>query len=73
MFEPGYMETTNLRVPKMYGMTFRLKSTEGCWTREPPYLFLIDIGVGADVYGAEHDEWRRWERPENAINGSNVP
>jgi hypothetical protein len=72
MFEPGYMQTASLRIHKMYGMTFRLKCTEGCWTREPPYLFLIDIGVGGDIYGGEHGEWRRWERPENAVTGSSV-
>ena len=53
MFEPGYMETQSLRVPKKYGMTFRLWCAEGCMTREPPYLFLIDVGVGSDVYGWE--------------------
>ena len=71
MFEPGYMETTNLRVPKMYGMTFRLKCTEGCWTREPPYLFLIDVGIGDD-YGRKPGEPMQWERPENAATGSSV-
>lgn len=73
MLEPGYMQTNSLRVPTMYGMTFRLKCTEGCWTREPPYLFLIDIGVGGDIYGAKNGEWRRWERPEHAVTGSSVP
>jgi hypothetical protein len=63
MFERGYMESASLRVPKMYGMTFRLKCNEGCWTREPPYLFLIDIGIGGDVYGREPGEPRRWELP----------
>jgi hypothetical protein len=53
MFEPGYMQSTTLRIPKLYGMIFRLKCTEGCWTRQPPYRFLIDIGVGYDVYGWE--------------------
>jgi len=72
MFKPGYMETASLRVPRMYGMTFRLKCTEGCWTSEPPYLFLIDIGVGGDDYGSEPGQWRRWERPENAVTGSSV-
>lgn len=72
MFEPGYMETNSLRVPKMYGMTFRLKCTEGCWTREPPYLFLIDIGLGDDVYGWKPGEPMRWRRPENAATGSSV-
>ncbi|MGX4643816.1 hypothetical protein [Massilia sp. SYSU DXS3249] len=73
MFERGYMETNNLRVPKFYGMTFRLKCTEGCWTREPPYLFLIDIGVGDDVYGRVPGERMRWRQPEGAITGSSVP
>lgn len=73
MFKPGYMETTNLRVPKLYGMIFRLKCNEGCWTREPPYLFLIDIGVGDDVYGWKSGEPMRWERPEGAVTGSSVP
>jgi hypothetical protein len=73
MFERGYMESASLRVPKMYGMTFRLKCNEGCWTREPPYLFLIDIGIGGDVYGREPGEPRRWELPENAATGSSVP
>ncbi|TFW34626.1 hypothetical protein [Massilia horti] len=53
MFEPGYMQTAILRVPKKYGMTFRLKCAEGCWTRESPYKFLIDVGVGVDTEGWE--------------------
>jgi hypothetical protein len=51
MFEPGYAQETTLRIPKVYGVTFRLKCNEGCWTREPPYLFLIDIGLSDDVFG----------------------
>jgi hypothetical protein len=51
MFEPGFMQQTSLRVPKKYGMTFRLKCAAGCWTREPPYLFLIDVGLSNDVFG----------------------
>ena len=54
-------------------MIFRLKCNEGCWTREPPYLFLIDIGVGDDVYGWKSGEPMRWERPEGAVTGSSVP
>lgn len=72
MLEPGYMQTTDLRVPKLYGMTFRLKCTEGCWTKEPPYLFLIDVGLGDD-YGREPRKRMRWERPEAAVTGSSVP
>lgn len=51
MFEPGFLQQTSLRVPGKYGMTFRLKCDAGCWTREPPYLFLIDVGLSNDVYG----------------------
>jgi hypothetical protein len=50
MFVPGFMETQSLRVPNKYGMTFRLWCAEGCWTREPPYLFLIDVGVSSDTH-----------------------
>jgi hypothetical protein len=50
MFVPGFMETQSLRVPNKYGMTFRLWCVEGCWTREPPYLFLIDVGVSSDTH-----------------------
>jgi hypothetical protein len=49
MFEPQYMQSISLRVPKKYGMTFRLWCAEGCATRQPPYLFLIDLGVGSDT------------------------
>jgi hypothetical protein len=62
MFEPGYMQTTILRVPKKYGMTFRLKCAEGCWTREPPYKFLIDVGVGNDTDGREAGDPEIWEK-----------
>ena len=64
MFEPGYMQWASLRVPEMYGMTFRLKCTEGCWTREAPYLFLIDIGIGDDY---ESKDPLRWRRPGAAV------
>lgn len=50
MFGPGLMEQTTLRVPKKYAMTFRLWCAEGCATHEPPYLFLIDVGVSHDSY-----------------------
>jgi hypothetical protein len=53
MFEPGYTQTARLRIPDKYGMTFRLKCAEGCWTREPPYKFLIDVGVSSDTEGWE--------------------
>jgi hypothetical protein len=50
MFAPPYLQQATLRVPGKYSMIFRLKCTEGCWTKEPPYRFLIDIGVGTDHY-----------------------
>jgi hypothetical protein len=72
MFESGYSQEATLRIPKLYGMIFRLKCSEGCWTREPPYLFLIDIGLGDDVYGWKRGDPFRWEQPENALTGSAV-
>jgi len=54
MLEPGYAQEVTLRIPKLYGITFRLKCTEGCWTLTPPYLFLIDVGIGPDTEG-----WKR--------------
>lgn len=68
MFEPGYMQTAILRIPKLYGMTFRLKCTEGCWTREPPYRFLIDVGVGRDTEGWERGDPDIWEPSHPAAN-----
>lgn len=62
MFEPGYMQTASLRIPKRYGMTFRLWCAAGCWTREPPYLFLIDVGVGSDTYGWEPGDPMAWDK-----------
>ncbi len=46
MFEPPYGQSEELRVPKKYAMTFRLQCAEGCWTHQPPYKFLVDVGVG---------------------------
>ncbi|BDT60116.1 hypothetical protein MasN3_36100 [Massilia varians] len=42
MFKPPFFRQETLRVPRKYAMTLRLKCAEGCWTRESPYLFLID-------------------------------
>jgi hypothetical protein len=60
MFEPGYSQSAELRVPNKYAMTFRLKCAEGCWTREAPYKFLVDVGVGDDVHA-----WWDKEAPKN--------
>jgi hypothetical protein len=62
MFEPGYMQTAILHVPKKYGMTFRLKCAEGCWTGEPPYKFLIDVGVSDDTEGREPGDPDVWDK-----------
>jgi len=71
MFEPGYSQSAALRVPKKYGMTFRLKCTDGCWPNEkPPYLFLIDVSVGMDTVGsgpADPDPWHT-SFPGNAVS-----
>jgi hypothetical protein len=68
MFEPGYAQEASLRIPKLYGMTFRLKCTEGCWTREPPYKFLIDVGVGRDVFESKKGDPMLWEPSHPAAN-----
>lgn len=49
MLQPGFSQEATLRVPNKYGMTFRLKCTDGCIEHKPPYLFLIDVGVGRDT------------------------
>ncbi|UGQ47423.1 hypothetical protein [Massilia endophytica] len=49
MFRPGFSQEATLLVPGKYGMTFRLWCADGCMNRQPPYLFLIDIGVGRDI------------------------
>lgn len=63
MFEPGYAETAILRVPGKYGMIFRFQCNEGCWTREPPYRFLIDIGFGNDSFGWTPDDAMSGKQP----------
>jgi hypothetical protein len=73
MFEPGYMQTAILRVPKKYGMTFRFKCAEGCWTRKPPYKFLIDIGVGDDTEGWEPGDPMIWEKSHPAHQATAAP
>jgi hypothetical protein len=67
MFKPEYIEKTNLRVPKMVGLTVQLKCTESCQSRTPPYLFYINIGVGNDYEWT--DLWR-WARPGAAVSAS---
>lgn len=70
MFEPGYSQSAELRVPKKYGMVFRLKCTDGCWPGEkPPYLFLIDLGLSGDIVGREPGDLQVWDKsfPGNAV------
>lgn len=67
MFEPGYGQTATLRIPKMYGMILRLICARGCWTREPPYKFLVDVGVSSDVEGSEDGDPQIWE-PSHPAN-----
>ena len=51
MFEDGFAQQAILRVPNQYSMILRLWCSDGCMTGRPPYLFMIDVGVGSDVYG----------------------
>jgi hypothetical protein len=64
MFESGWAETQTLRVVGKYSMTFRLWCADGCATREPPYLFLIDVGVGEDFY----ERWDEQRKPEAEVS-----
>lgn len=66
MFEPGYMQTATLRIPQKYGMIFRLKCAEGCWTLEPPYRFLIDISISDDLAGWEPGAPMVWDQSHPA-------
>jgi hypothetical protein len=61
MFEGGGMESAELRVPNKYAMTFRLWCAAKCATREPPYLFLIDIGITDDTYADSEGPLKKTE------------
>lgn len=56
MFKAPFLRQETLRVPGKYAMTFRFQCAEGCWTREPPYLFLIDIGLSDDVHDSKRED-----------------
>jgi len=61
------MQTVSLYVPKKYGMTFRLWCAKGCVSGKPPYLFMIDIGVGMDTHSWKPGDPELWElRPQAA-------
>lgn len=67
MFEPRFIQSTELHVPNKYEMTLQLRCAEGCATREPPYLFMIDLVVGED-----RDSWHdtgdeKKSAPEGAL------
>lgn len=71
MLEPGHSQSAQLRIPKKYEMTFRIKCTDGCWPGEkPPYLFLIDVGVGYDTAGREPGDPEVWDKsfPGNSMS-----
>jgi hypothetical protein len=71
MFEPGYEQEAQLRVPKKYEMTFRIHCTDGCWPGEkPPYLFLIDIGLSRDIVERSQNDPETWDKsfPGNAVS-----
>lgn len=62
LFDSGFSQEATLRVPNKYGMTFRLRCAEGCSTHEPPYLFLIDLGIGGDTEGWKPGQPMVWEK-----------
>lgn len=73
MFEPPFHQQQTLRIPKKYGMTFRFLCAEGCWTREPPYLFLIDVGVSDDTEGREPGDPHVWDKSHPANQAGTEP
>lgn len=73
MLQPPYHQQQTLHVPKKYGMTFRFKCAEGCWTREPPYLFLIDIGISDDTECREPGDPEIWDKSHPANQAPTKP
>ncbi|MDB5793002.1 MAG: hypothetical protein JWQ80_3026 [Massilia sp.] len=73
MFEPPFYQQQTLRVAKKYAMTFRFLCAEGCWTREPPYLFLIDVGLSHDTYGSEPGDPPIWDKSHPANQATTEP
>lgn len=74
MFKPGFSQSAELRVPRKYSVTFPLKCTDGCWPGEkPPYLFLIDIGVGSDTFGWERGDPEVWDNSFRGNVASTAP
>lgn len=74
MFEPGYSQSAELRVPKKYGMVFRLKCMDGCEPGEqPPTLFLIDVGLSGDIVGREPGDLKVWDKAFPASVASAAP
>jgi hypothetical protein len=73
MFKPPFLQQGTLRIPEKYAMTFRFQCAEGCWTREPPYLFLIEIGLGTDVHGAEPGDPQIWDEAHPARQVARKP
>lgn len=74
MFEPGYSQSAELRVPKKYGMTFRLKCTDGCWPGEKaPYLFLVDVGLSEDTAAREPGDPQVWDKSFPGSIASTAP
>jgi hypothetical protein len=74
MFEPGYSQSAELRVPNKYEMVFRLKCTDGCWPGEsPPYLFLVDIGLGSDILEWKPGDPEVWDKSFPGAMPSTAP
>ena len=74
MFEPGYSQSAELRIPKKYGMTFRLKCTDGCWPGEaPPYRFLVDVGISDDTNESKPGDPDVWDKSYAGSIPSSAP
>lgn len=50
MLGPGWGKDITLVVPGKYSLMFRIKCLDGCEEHSEPYLFLIDLSIGSDIY-----------------------
>jgi hypothetical protein len=52
---PGWGKDITLVVPGKYSLMFRIKCLDGCEEHAEPYLFLIDLSIGSDIYSGSEE------------------
>lgn len=55
---PGWGKDITLVVPGKYSLMFRIKCLDGCEEHSEPYLFLIDLSIGSDIYSGSEEAVR---------------